>query len=74
MSEQTDNLVLELLRRIRGSQERMELDVADLKVRISSIEQHQGQIMVMLGSLSQRMDRFDERMARVERRLDLVES
>jgi hypothetical protein len=74
MTEETENIVLELLRRIRASQERMELDVNDLKSRISAIEQVQGQVLVLLGSLSQRMDRFEERLSRIERRLDLVES
>jgi hypothetical protein len=74
MTEPADSLVLETLRRIRGSQERSELDIADVKARLSAMEQHQGQILVLLGSLNQRMDRFEERMARVERRLDLVEA
>jgi ACT domain-containing protein len=69
---EVENLVLEQLRRIRGTVDRIELDVTDLKVRMSSMEQHQGQILTLLGSLSQRMDRLDERMGRVERRLDLV--
>jgi hypothetical protein len=74
MTEPADSLVLEALRRIRGSQERSELDIADVKASLSAMEQHQGQILVLLGSLNQRMDRFEERMARVERRLDLVEA
>jgi hypothetical protein len=52
----------------------MELDITDLKVRMSSMEYHKGQIMTLLGSLAQRMDRMDERMGRFERRLDLVDA
>jgi thiamine pyrophosphokinase len=74
MTEEVENMVLEQLRRIRASQDRMELDMTDLKVRMSAMEQHQGQIMTLLGSLGQRMDRLDERMGRVERRLDLVDA
>ncbi len=74
MSSETETLVLEMLRRIRSSQERMELDIGDLKSRVSLIEQMQGQMLALLGGLGQRMDRFEERMARIERRLDLVES
>ena len=72
MTEETENLVLEHLRRIRASQERMELEISDLKSRVSAIELIQGQILALLGGLSQRMDRFDERLSRIERRLDLV--
>jgi hypothetical protein len=81
MTEETENMVLEMLRRIRASQERTELDVADMKVRMSALEQRegqvltlQGQLVTLLGTINQRMDRFDERMGRIERRLDQVEA
>jgi hypothetical protein len=67
MTEETVNVVLELLRRVRASQERMELDVRDVKVRMSAVE-------IVLGTLNSRMDRFDERLSRIERRLDLAEA
>ena len=79
MTEETENLVLEMLRRIRASQERTELDVADMKSRMSALEQHegqvltlQGQVVTLLGTLNQRMDRYDERLGRIERRLESV--
>jgi hypothetical protein len=62
-----------MLRRIRASQERSELDVADMKIRMSTLEQHQGQVLTLLGTMNQRIDRLDERVGRIERRLDLVE-
>jgi hypothetical protein len=74
MAEETDNPVLEMLRRIRASQERTELDIADLKGRVSALEQVTGQILVLLGTMAQRMDRFDERLGRIERRLDLIDA
>ena len=74
MTEDTENMVLEMLRRIRASQERTELDLADVKSRVSALEQMLGQVLVLLGTLNQRMDRFDERLGRIERRLDLVEA
>jgi hypothetical protein len=48
MTTETENLVLELLRRIRASQDRVELDIADLKLRMSAVEQHLGQTPVQL--------------------------
>jgi hypothetical protein len=38
------------------------------------LEIHVGQLTIQLGGRNQRMDRFDERLARIERRLDLVEA
>ena len=57
MPDETANLVLEHLKRIRASQERTELDVSDLKARVSGLELHQGQVLTLLGSISQRLDR-----------------
>jgi len=74
MVEEAENIVLEMLRRIRASQERTELDLIDLKGRVSVIKQVQGQILALLGGLGQRMDRSEERLARIERRLDLVDA
>jgi hypothetical protein len=73
MTDENENMVLEMLRRIRASQERMELDLIDVKGRISAIEQVQGQVLNLLGGLGVRMDRFEERLSRVERRLELVD-
>lgn len=73
MTEETENLVLEQLRRIRASQERMEQDIHDLKLRMTSVENQLGQHQVQFAAMNQRMDRVDERLTRIERRLDLVE-
>jgi len=72
MTEEAENMVLELLRRIRASQERVELDLIDVKRRVSALEQIQGQVLILLGTMNQRMDRIDERLGRIERRLDFV--
>ncbi len=72
MTEETENLVLEMLRRIRASQERMELDVIDIKSRLTGVEISVGQLTSQLATQSLRLDRIEERVARIERRLDLV--
>ena len=72
MTEETENLVLEILRKVRSSQERMEQDITDLKIRMSSVETMLGQQLIQFATLNTRMDRFDERLGRIERRLDLV--
>jgi hypothetical protein len=81
MAEQTEKPVLEMLRRICGSQVRTEQDIADLRTRMSAVEERIGRLTIAVGhvhtqiaGLNKRMDRFDERLARVVRRLDLVEA
>ena len=74
MPDEPNNIVLEHLRHIRRAVDRIELDLTDVKSRVSSLEQVQGQILALMGTMNQRMDRFDERLGRVERRLDLVDT
>jgi hypothetical protein len=73
MAPETESVVLEHLRHIRRGVDNLGADVAELKTRVSAIEEVQGQVLVLIGSLNKRMDRFDERLTRVERRLDIVE-
>ncbi len=74
MTEETENLVLEHLRHIRGTLEIMAADISDLKLRMSTVEEHLGSLQVQLAGVNRRMDRFDERLTRVERRLGLLDA
>ena len=74
MSDNLESLVLEQLRHIRRSQDLMREDISDMKLRLSSVEHHVGQIQVQVAGLNSRMDRFDERLGRIERRLELVDA
>jgi hypothetical protein len=74
MAEEVSNLVLEQLRHIRYGVDALRETIADHGVRLSSIEEHTGQELVQLAALNKRMDRFDERLSRIERRLELVDA
>lgn len=81
MSDQPDTLVLVYLRRIDARLERMEDDLKDVKRRLTALEESQARmhqdIAAIRGDyagLPLRMDRFDDRLARIERRLDLAET
>ena len=63
----TDNLILEHLRAIRAMQDRHSDDLREIKGRLGILEQQ-------YASLSNRLDRMDERVSRIEKRLDLVEA
>jgi hypothetical protein len=62
----TDNLILEHLRAIRCVLDRHTEDFREIKVRLGILESQ-------YASLSNPLDRMDERAARIEKRLDLVE-
>lgn len=74
MADDTDNLVLEHLRHIRRAVDRIEFDVGELKTRVSSLEAGLATVQVQLAGHSARFDRLEERVSRIERRLELTES
>ena len=71
MTDNVESLILEHRRHIRSKMDAVSLDMSDIKSRVSSLEETQGQLLGMIGGLGKRMDRFDERLGRIERRLDL---
>ena len=73
MTEDTTNIVLEHLRHIRRAVDELRLDVSDLKLRMTAVEGTLGNIQTQLAGQSARMDRMDERIGRIERRLELAD-
>jgi len=71
MTNTVENLILERLRRIDDRLHDMHGDMKDIKLRMTATEEHLLSIQTSVLALNSRMDRFDDRLARVERRLDL---
>ena len=72
MAAETENGVLADLRRIRFTLDRVEAGIGGLKLRAFSIEHCLGEMQMQVAGLNGRMNRFDERLTRMERRLELV--
>lgn len=66
MANTTDNLVLEHLKAIRTKQDEHSSVLLEIKERLGILEGG-------YASLSNRIDRIDERVGRIEKRLELVE-
>ncbi|HEY7248420.1 MAG TPA: hypothetical protein VH678_31545 [Xanthobacteraceae bacterium] len=64
--------MLKHLRHIRKAVDDLRLDMGDVKSRVTAVELTMGQIISLLVAQSGRMDRINERLGRVERRLDLT--
>jgi len=69
---ETENLTH--LRHIRRSVDETRLDVMDLKTRMTAAEVSLGQVITLLAGQSGRMDRIEDRLGRVERRLELSDA
>jgi len=67
---ETDNIVLEHLRHIRGAVDAMREDVREVKHRVGSLECEVAHVHVKVAELSERVDRLE----RVEKRLDLTDA
>ncbi len=66
MSPATENLVLEHLHAIRATQDKHSEDLLEIKGRLGIIE-------MQYANLSNRLDRMDEHVSRIEKRLGLVD-
>lgn len=72
----SDNLVLEHLRHIRGGLDALREDVRDVKHRLTTLEIQVTNLAATKSShyagLAIRMDRTDDRLDRIERRLEII--
>jgi archaellum component FlaC len=62
-----DNIILEHLRHIRGAVDAVGDDIREMKQHIGSLENQ-------YANVSNRLDRMDLRIERIERRLDLTDA
>ena len=73
MSADIDSLILEPLRHIRGRVDQLGEDMTIVKHRLTSLESQVAGLHGDNAILQRRMDGFETRMERIERRLDLTE-
>ena len=74
MAEQSGRPIREILAGIPSRLGRMKRDIADIQSRPSHVAVAIAQQPLQVAELDGRMDRFDERLARIERRLDLIDA
>lgn len=69
-----DSLILRRLREIDRKQDVALERLDNLTSRVSGVEGVIGLLVTQTAALHQQMDRFDRRLERIERRLNLVET
>jgi hypothetical protein len=69
----SDNLVLERLREIRDILGGMQADMGDIKRRLTSLEMSVARVHGDFAGQSFRIDRIEQRLARIEGRIGLVD-
>ena len=73
MTDEVGNIILERLKRMDQRLENIEGDMADVKTRMSAVEEHIGGLFIAVTGINNRLDRLTERVTRIERRLDLTD-
>lgn len=74
MAETTDSLVLEYLRRLSADVGLLRDGFQDMRARFGSLEEQVAGLRRDVVRLEHRIDQFDDRLRRIERRLDLTEA
>jgi predicted nucleic acid-binding Zn-ribbon protein len=71
MDENISQLMLEQLKHIRKTVDRIADDVQDLKLRVSSLERSTALLHLDIAQVNGRLDGFDKRLTLIEKRLEL---
>ena len=71
--DNVENLTLLFMRRLDQRLDRFESDMGDIKLRMTTTEEHLASIMMSVAGVNARMDKIDGRLACVERRRDLTD-
>ena len=73
MTENVENLILEMLRRMDQRMQLMADDLSDIKLRVTATEEHLASIMMSIAGLNSRME-IAGRVSRIERRMNLTDA
>lgn len=74
MTDNVENLILEHLRALRGSMDRMEERMGRVEDRVSSLGRHTAVLVSDVAGVRVSIDQLDRRVDRIEKRLDLVDA
>lgn len=69
-----ESLILEILKRMQSDLSAPRHDLDTMKVRMPAFEDHQHGIITSLGGNQADLNQLNTRVARIERRLDIVEA
>jgi archaellum component FlaC len=73
VSEATPDLIYSVLQKVQADMADMKFDVRDLKVRMTMVEEHLGSSIIAISGVNARLDRLNDRVERIENRLDLTD-
>jgi hypothetical protein len=69
----TNELIYSAMQKMQTDLSELKFDVRDLKVRMTMVEEHLGSSIIATSGVNSRLDRLNDRVERIESRLDLTE-
>ena len=73
MSDNVESLILEQFRRLNARLDKKDFEDLETKMRLSSIDDHLAGLTMSTAGINSRLDRLEERVGRIDRRLDLTD-
>jgi archaellum component FlaC len=70
----TNELIYNVLQKMQIDMSEMKFDIRDLKTRMTMVEEHMGSSIIAISGVNNRLDRLNDRVERIEQRLDLTEA
>ena len=70
----TNELIFSVLQAMQTDMSDMKFDIRDLKTRMTMVEEHIGSSIIAISGVNNRLDRLNDRVERIEKRLDLSEA
>ena len=74
MTADNESIMLDILMRIQADSAEIKQDTRDPKVRVDLLEGHVSHLVAAQHHTNERLDRLNDRVERIERRLDLVDA
>ena len=74
MTEETENLVVQILKKLQADNQHFRQEFDDIKTRLASVENHLAANHLDFAQLSARIDTLSRGLERMELRLGLLES
>jgi archaellum component FlaC len=70
----TNELIYSVLQAMQSDMADIKFDMRDIKNRMTLVEEHMGHSIIGVSGINARLDRLNERVERIEKRLDLTEA
>ncbi len=74
MPEPSLELLVQMVRKVLDAQRESREDIREIKTRLGRMESDVASLHVFLAEQSVRLDRFSDRLERVERRLEIADA